>query len=236
MGVKDNINADLLDDSKKERQGLELTEERVLDENINKIDIQEKKENEEINKGDINNDNEEIKNSYIKENLDPLNDNKGNSNANLNGLITKEHIVSSISLSEEFSISQLNSDNKNLENTLIREDKENNLNNENTHVIIDKEKNDVDVPYNEIKTLESFSLNVNSKFPISQKKNKNTAINDAPLYIEVKGLLEVLNAQDFAKKVNRKNADLNVKAQNALIKKRSYSVPNKAVAKNIPKD
>ncbi|KAI4836499.1 hypothetical protein MKS88_004296 [Plasmodium brasilianum] len=226
MDLNDNIYTDLPDDSKDERQNNEIGENETLNGNPKKEDEKDKNVNAEISRDTLNGVNNVANNTTsIQADLDSSNTINGSNNgANSNELKNNSNFPKS------------NSVEKSLEYLEIHE-KENKLDKENESKLMktEEEKKNENLPNDKNRNFENVSINISSKVPLSEKKS-SSFINNGPFYIEVKGLLEVLNAQDFAKNVNMKNSDFRAKDRNALINKRSYSVPSKVASKNIPKD
>ncbi|CAA9989339.1 conserved Plasmodium protein, unknown function [Plasmodium knowlesi strain H] len=90
-------------------------------------------------------------------------------------------------------------------------------------------------PSSTVKPLEGAPMSKHPNITFSPKAPP-TVMNSEPLYIEVKGLLQVLNPQDFAKNMSMESLNLAKKNENVPINKRSHSVPYKGVSKSIPKD
>ncbi|CRH01123.1 conserved Plasmodium protein, unknown function [Plasmodium relictum] len=230
MDIKDTINTDLSDNSIKERQENATLEDKIPSEHLDKIDKTEKDEIEKINKNDLNKVNEE-NDKHNRTNLD--------TSSNNNNFSTNENEINQQITPVPNFISDQNSLIPNLPEKISENpasENENEVNEKNSSTIIETEKKDKDFQNNESKNLEKkISINVKYNVPPSQKAN-NRANSSEPLYIEVKGLLEVLNVQDFAKNIGIKNPTLSGKSENPLTSKRSYSVPAKVASKNVPKD
>ncbi|CRG94998.1 conserved Plasmodium protein, unknown function [Plasmodium gallinaceum] len=210
----------------KEKEEIEKID-KTPSENLEKIDNNEKEEIENINENDSKGVNEEMKENNGTR-LDP-----SNSNKNFN---TNEREINQQKISVPYPVSDQNISTLNLPEKIPNNPVNKNENEKNSSKIIETGKNGKDIQKNEDKNLEKkVSINVKSSVIPSQKTNTRTN-SSGPLYIEVKGLLEVLNVQDFAKNIGIKNPTLSGKSENPLSSKRSYSVPAKAVTKNIPKD
>ncbi|SBT41526.1 conserved Plasmodium protein, unknown function [Plasmodium ovale wallikeri] len=157
----------------------------------------------------------------INARADAFSSNKNNDNCN-----------NSANELNSLNFSNINSTEKSPQNVLTSEGV-NNMENENESKPIETEKKNENVSLNEINNMENASLNVTSKVVPSEKTN-NTYVRNGSLFIEVKGLLEVINAEDFAKNVNMNNAYEGEKRENSLISKRSLSIPNKIAPKIVP--
>ncbi|EUD67586.1 hypothetical protein C922_01771 [Plasmodium inui San Antonio 1] len=99
----------------------------------------------------------------------------------------------------------------------------------------ERENEKENFPSSQLKPLDEAPMSKNPDIIFSPKA-PTTFSNSEPLYIEVKGLLQVLNAQDFANNMSMKSLDLGKKNETAPTSKRSLSVPYKGVSKGIPKD
>ncbi|SCM08735.1 conserved Plasmodium protein, unknown function [Plasmodium chabaudi chabaudi] len=107
--------------------------------------------------------------------------------------------------------------------------REDNLNKENKSIPLEIEKEKNNLQNYENSSMVKPSLSITNK--INPEKKKNSYGNNGPLYIEVKGLLEVLNPQDFAN--NIKSNNFGEKGKIPFLSKRSTSVPNKIAPKSF---
>ncbi|KEG04862.1 conserved Plasmodium protein, unknown function [Plasmodium vinckei vinckei] len=249
MDLKDNINTGILADTSNERQEI-VIENDTNNEKRNNVDENKEQKNEdnekqnniEENKEQKNEDNE--KRNNIEENKEQKNeDNEKNTieektpDATIN--------TNSVQVTNDVENIHLNSTDKNssnikdsanlppIENTQEISNsskREDNLNKENKSIPLEIEKEKNNLQNYENGSMINPSLSITSK--INPEKKKNSYGNNGPLYIEVKGLLEVLNAQDFAN--NIKSNTFGEKGKTPFLSKRSTSVPNKIVPKGFP--
>ncbi|CAD2098937.1 hypothetical protein YYG_03020 [Plasmodium vinckei petteri] len=231
MDLKDNINTGILADTSNERQ------EIVIENDTNN----EKRNNVDENKEQKNEDNE--KRNNIEENKEQKNeDNEKNTIEEKNiGTTINTNFVQ---VTNDVENIHLNSTDKNISNTKDSANltpiektqeisnsskREDNLNKENKSIPIEIEKEKNNLQNYENGSMKNPSLSITSK--INPEKKKNSYGNNGSLYIEVKGLLEVLNAQDFAN--NIKSNTFGEKGKTPFLSKRSTSVPNKIVPKGF---
>ncbi|SBS86122.1 conserved Plasmodium protein, unknown function [Plasmodium ovale curtisi] len=257
MDLKDNMNTDSSVNPNSERQENVTTENETYNENIKSVDEGEKQVSAEINLSEVVDDavrginvREDLSSSKnnsaqgVNEVVDGINvrtdlSSKNNSSHDINDVVddfnAKEGVFSSNKNNDNcnnsanelnsLNFSNINSTEKSLQNVLTSEGV-NNAENESESKSIETEKKNENVSHNEITNMKNASLNVTSKVVPSEKTN-NTYVRNGSLFIEVKGLLEVINAEDFAKNVNMNNAYEGAKRENSLISKRSFSIPNK---------
>ncbi|CAD2099287.1 conserved Plasmodium protein, unknown function [Plasmodium vinckei] len=226
----------------KEQKNEDNEKQNNIEENKEqKNEDNEKQNNIEENKEQKNEDNE--KRNNIEENKEQKNENNEKNTIEEKNTSTTIN-TNSVQVTNDVENIHLNSTDKNSSNikdsanlTPIEKTqeisnsnkREDNLNKENKSIPlkIEKEKNNLQNYENGIMT--NPSLSITSK--INPEKKKNSHGNNGSLYIEVKGLLEVLNAQDFAN--NIKSNTFGEKGKTPFLSKRSTSVPNKIVPKGF---
>ncbi|CXI99387.1 conserved Plasmodium protein, unknown function [Plasmodium berghei] len=232
MDLKDNINTGILADTSNERQET-IVENDTNNEQRNNVDENNednaKRNNIEENKDQTNEDNEkdtmEEKNASITINPNSVHvtndvENGDRKNIYLNFMDkNSSNTENSANLSPIEKTQEISDSSKN----------ENNLDKENKSISLEIEKEKNNLQNYENSSMGNPSLSVTNK--INPEKKKNSYVNTGPLYIEVKGLLEVLNAQDFANNIKSNNFE--EKGKSPFLSKRSTSVPNKIVPKSF---
>ncbi|CAD2101484.1 conserved Plasmodium protein, unknown function [Plasmodium vinckei brucechwatti] len=239
---EDNEKRNNIEENKEQKNEDDEKQNNIEENKEQKNEDDEKQNNIEENKEQKNEDDE--KQNNIEENKEQKNeDNEKNTieEKNTSTIIN----TNSVQVTNDVENIHLNSTDKNSSNikdsanlTPIEKTqeisnsnkREDNLNKENKSIPLKIEKEKNNLQNYENGSMTNPSLSITSK--INPEKKKNSYGNNGSLYIEVKGLLEVLNAQDFAN--NIKSNTFGEKGKAPFLSKRSTSVPNKIVPKGFP--
>ncbi|CDU20092.1 conserved Plasmodium protein, unknown function [Plasmodium yoelii] len=254
MDLKDNINTGTLADTSNERQET-IVENDTNNEQRNNVEENKDQTNEDNVKQDIVEENKDqtnedsVKRDIVEENKDQQNEDnvkrdiveEKNTSTTINP--NSVHVTNDVEKDDCKNI-HLNFTDKNSSNTQNSANlnpiekpqetsdsskHEDNLDKENKSISLEIEKEKNNLQNYENSSMGNPSLSVTNK--INPEKKKNSYVNTGPLYIEVKGLLEVLNAQDFANNIKSNNFE--EKGKSPFLSKRSTSVPNKIVPKSF---
>ncbi|ANQ09765.1 Uncharacterized protein PCOAH_00043100 [Plasmodium coatneyi] len=240
MDPNDSKNADLSADSTNERQENAATGIETQDENPKKIDEEEKiagvetNENAPASANDVVNDTKAGATDFDTSNKD--NNCSMDATINATGKLTENGEIrdgdNGLNVEDASKLVKEGDEHVNKKEALKEGEQESRK--EAQHEA-EKEHQKENFPSSEVKPLEGAPMSKHSDITFSPKAPP-TFMNSEPLYIEVKGLLQVLNPQDFAKNMSMERLNLGKKNENVPTSKRSLSVPYKGVSKGIPKD